>query len=145
MRVMALDIGDVRIGVALSDPLLLTAQGLRTIHRSNIRKDTSEIIEIIKEEGVTELIIGLPVSLSGEDTEQTEKIRSFATKLENKMRSSGLKDIIVAYSDERFSSVIANNVLLEADVKRQDRKNVIDKMAASVILQSYLDHKNISK
>ena len=142
---MALDVGDVRIGVALSDSLLITAQGYKTIDRTNIRRDTTEILEIMKDHDVNTIVIGLPLSLSGEDSAQTEKVRQFKTKLENKLKSSGVKGYQFVYSDERFSTVIAESVLIDANVSRMDRKRVIDKMAASVILQSYLDKLKANK
>lgn len=138
MRAMALDVGDVRIGVALSDPLFLTAQGLKTIDRVGIKKDTSEIVRIMKENDVSVVVIGLPLGLSGEDTAQTEKIREFQIRLENKVRSSGIKAEFVLV-DERFTTNIAQSILIQADVSRTGRKAVVDKIAATVILQSYLD------
>lgn len=142
MRAMALDVGDVRIGIALSDPLLITAQGLETLERIGIKKDTNHIIQLMKEYEVKTLVIGLPLGLSGNDTEQTEKVRVFKEKLENKIRSSGMKGIEILFQDERMTTNIAENVLLEADVSRKGRKAVVDKMAAAVILQSYLDRRD---
>ncbi len=138
MRAMALDVGDVRIGVALSDPLYITAQGLKTIHRVSMRVDTNEIMEIIREYEVETIVIGLPVALNGEDTIQTQKVREFRTKLENKTRSWGFK-VTFDFFDERFTTVIAEDVLIEASVSRKNRKLVVDKMAATIILQSWLD------
>ena len=140
MRAMALDVGDVRIGVALSDPLYITAQGLKTIHRVSMRVDTNEIMEIIREYEVETIVIGLPVALNGEDTIQTQKVREFRTKLENKTRSWGFK-VKFDFFDERFTTVIAEDVLIEASVSRKNRKLVVDKMAATIILQSWLDAK----
>ncbi len=137
MRAMALDVGDVRIGVALSDPLYITAQGLKTIHRVSMRVDTNEIMEIIREYEVETIVIGLPVALNGEDTIQTQKVREFRTKLENKTRSWGFK-VTFDFFDERFTTVIAEDVLIEASVSRKNRKLVVDKMAATIILQSWL-------
>jgi len=138
MRAMALDVGDVRIGVALSDPLYITAQGLKTIHRISMRVDTNDIMEIIREYEVDTIVIGLPLSLSGEDSIQTQKVREFRTKLENKTRSWGFK-VKFDFFDERFTTVIAEDVLIDASVRRKDRKLVVDKMAATIILQSWLD------
>lgn len=140
MRAMALDVGDVRIGVALSDPLYITAQGLKTIRRVSMRVDTNEIMEIIREYEVETIVIGLPVALNGEDTIQTQKVREFRTKLENKTRSWGFK-VKFDFFDERFTTVIAEDVLIEASVSRKNRKLVVDKMAATIILQSWLDAK----
>ena len=138
MRAMGLDVGDVRIGVALSDPLYITAQGLKTIHRVSMRVDTNEIMEIIREYEVDTIVVGLPLSLAGEDTIQTQKVREFREKLENKTRSWGFK-VRFDYFDERFTTVIAEDVLIDASVRRKDRKMVVDKMAATIILQSWLD------
>ena len=138
MRAMALDVGAARIGVAVSDPLFITAQGLKTIHRVSQRVDTNDIMDIIKEYEITTIVIGLPLSLSGQDTIQTEKVRAFRTKLENKTRSWGFK-VTFEFFDERFTTVMAEDVLIDASVRRKDRKLVVDKMAATIILQSWLD------
>ena len=138
MRAMALDVGDARIGVAVSDPLFITAQGLKTIHRVSQRVDTNDIMDIIKEYEITTIVIGLPLSLSGQDTIQTEKVRAFRTKLENKTRSWGFK-VTFEFFDERFTTVMAEDVLIDASVRRKNRKLVVDKMAATIILQSWLD------
>ena len=138
MRAMGLDVGDARIGVALSDPLYITAQGLKTIHRVSLRVDTNDIMDIIREYEVDTIVVGLPLSLSGEDTIQTQKVREFRTKLENKARSFGFK-VKFDFFDERFTTVIAEDVLIDASVSRKNRKLVVDKMAATIILQSWLD------
>lgn len=140
MRAMALDVGDARIGVALSDPLFITAQGLKTINCVSIRVDTNEIMNIIREYDVGIIVIGLPLNLSGNDTVQTQKVRDFRTKLENKTRSWGFK-VKFDFFDERFTTVMAEDVLIDASVRRKDRKLVVDKMAATIILQSWLDSK----
>lgn len=144
MRAMALDVGDVRIGVALSDPLFITAQGLKTINRISLRVDTNDIMNLIKEYEVGTIVIGLPLSLSGQDTIQTQKVRDFRTKLENKTRSWGF-EVNFEYFDERFTTVIAEDVLIDASVRRKDRKLVVDKMAATIILQSWLDARSNSQ
>ncbi len=139
MKYMGLDVGDKTIGIALSDPLLITAQGLKTLQRTNIRKDTGELISIMDENQVNRIVIGMPKNLNGTNSIQTDKVYQFKEKLENKLRSTGKKDIELVFWDERFSTVIAENVLIQADLSRQKRKQVIDKMAAMIILQSYLD------
>ena len=139
MKVIGLDVGDKTIGVALSDDLNITAQGLMTINRVGIRKDTSKVIELVKQYDCETIVIGLPLNLDGTDSIQTEKVREFTDLLKNKLRSSGKQKIDVVFQDERFSTVIAENVLIEADFSRKKRKDVIDKQAATVILQSYLD------
>lgn len=139
MKKIALDVGDKTIGVALSDELGITAQGLMTIERVGIRKDTGKVLDLIKEHNCDTVVIGLPLKLSGEDSPQTEKVREFRTMLENKMRSTAVKGVEVVWQDERLTTVQAERVLIEADVSRKKRKDVIDKQAAVIIMQSYLD------
>jgi len=139
MKIIALDVGDQTIGVALSDDLLITAQGLMTIERVGIRKDTGKILDLIKEYHCDTVIIGLPKNLNGTDSIQTEKVYEFRTMLENKLRSSGMNHIEIIWQDERFTTLMAEKVLIEADVSRKKRKDVIDKQAAVLILQGYLD------
>ncbi len=138
-RYLGLDIGDKTIGVAVSDPLFLTAQGVTTIERVGIRKDTTKVLEYIKEYEVSLVVAGLPLMLSGEDSPQTVKVREFVTMLENKLRSSGMKDIKVVFQDERFTTKMSEAVLMEAGVRRENRKQHLDRMAAQIILQSYMD------
>ena len=141
MRILALDVGDKTIGVAVTDPLNIFAQGITTIERVGIKKDTTEVLNYIKEYECDTLVIGLPTNLSGHDTIQTEKVREFRTRMENKLRSSGLSNVKVDWQDERFTTSIAESVLIQADVKTSKRKEVIDNQAAVIILQSYLDSK----
>ena len=135
---MGLDIGDKTIGVAVSDPLFISAQGVTTVERIGIKKDTSRLIEMIKEYEVDTVVSGLPLMLDGSDSPQTEKVREFVTRLENKARSSGLK-LSFVFQDERFTTKIAENVLIEANMRREKRKTIIDRQAAVIILQSYMD------
>jgi RNAse H-fold protein YqgF len=139
MRKIALDVGDRTIGVAVSDELMLTAQGITTIERVGIRKDADKVMSLIREYACDTVVIGLPLSLNGSDSPQTEKVREFRTMLENKMKSTGMGDITLEYQDERFTTVQAERVLIDADVSRKKRKAVIDKQAAVLILQAYLD------
>jgi putative holliday junction resolvase len=139
LKIMALDVGDKTIGVSLSDELFWTAQGLMTIERVGIRKDTGKILDLIKEHDCITVVVGLPLSFDGSESIQTQKVREFTELLTNKLRSSGLQNVEVVFQDERFTTKIAERVLIEADVSRKKRKEVIDKQAASVILQGYLD------
>ena len=139
MRKIALDVGDKTVGIALSDELGITAQGLMTLERVGIRKDTTKILDLVKVYNCDTIVIGLPKKLDGTDSIQTEKVYEFGTMLENKMRSTGMKDIDVVWQDERLTTVMAERVLIEADVSRKKRKEVIDKQAAVLIMQSYLD------
>ena len=139
MKIIALDVGDKTIGVSLSDELFWTAQGLMTIERVGIRKDTGKILDLIKEHNCPTVVVGLPLSFDGSESIQTQKVREFTELLTNKLRSSGLQNVQIVLQDERFTTKIAERVLIEADVSRKKRKEVIDKQAASVILQGYLD------
>ena len=139
MRKIGLDVGDKTIGVAVSDELLLTAQGVTTIERVGIRKDCGKVMDYIKKYSCDTVVVGLPLKLDSTDSPQTEKVREFTIMLENKMRSSGMADIKIVFQDERLTTVMAEKVLIEADVRRNKRKEVIDKQAAVIILQSYLE------
>ena len=139
MRKLALDVGDKTIGVAVSDELDIIAQGVTTIERVGIRKDTGKVIDYFREYDCDTVVIGLPLNLDGSDSIQTEKVRDFRTMLENKMRSTGLSKVRVEWQDERFTTVIAERVLKDANMKRKARKEVVDKQAAIIILQSYMD------
>ena len=140
MRILGLDVGDRTVGVAVSDPLGIIATGITTIERVGIRKDTGKIIDYIKEYGCETVVIGLPLNLDDSDSIQTEKVREFRTMLENKLRSSGeLSKVKVEWQDERYSTSEAEEVLIEANMSREDRKKIIDRQAAIVILQRYLD------
>ena len=139
MKKIALDVGDKTIGVAVSDALNITAQGITTIERVGIRKDAGKVMDYIREYDCDTVVIGLPKKLDGTDSPQNEKVYEFKTMLENKMRSSGMGNIKIVYYDERLTTVMAEKVLIEADIRRNKRKQVIDKQAAVIILQSYLD------
>lgn len=138
MRKIALDVGDKTIGVAVSDPLGITAQGITTIERVGIRKDCDKVINYIKEYECDTVVIGLNKRLDGSDTPQTEKVYEFKQMLENKMRSTQMGHIPIVYQDERLSTVEAERILIDADVSRSKRKEVIDKQAAVIIMQRYL-------
>ena len=138
MKKLALDVGDKTIGVAVSDALNITAQGVTTIERVGIRKESGNVMDYIREFGCDTVVIGLPKKLDGTDSPQTEKVYEFKTMLENKMRSSGMADVKIEFYDERLTTVMAEKVLIEADVSRGKRKKVIDKQAAVIILQGYL-------
>ena len=139
MRKIGLDVGDKTVGIAVSDPLGITAQGLTTLERVGIRKDTGKILDLVKEYECDTIVIGLNKKLDGTESIQTEKVYEFRTMLENKMRSTGIKGVEVVWQDERLTTVMAERVLIEADLSRKKRKEVIDKQAAVLILQSYLD------
>ena len=140
MRILGLDVGNKTVGVAVSDPLGVIATGVTTIERVGIRKDTGRIIDYIREYGCDTVVMGLPLSLDGSDSVQTQNVRDFRTMLENKLKSSGpLSKVKIEWQDERYSTVEAEEVLIEANMSREDRKKIIDRQAAIVILQRYLD------
>ncbi|NMA94056.1 MAG: Holliday junction resolvase RuvX [Clostridiales bacterium] len=140
MRCMGLDIGDKTIGIALSDPLFISAQGIGTIERIGIRKDADKVLKIAEEHEVVTIVSGLPLMLSGDDSPQTAKVREFVNMMENKARSTGLK-LKFEFQDERFTTKIAESVLIEGDLSRKKRRKIIDRQAAVVILQSYLERR----
>ena len=140
MRILGLDVGNKTVGVAVSDPLGVIATGVTTKERVGIRKDTGRVIDYIKEYGCDTVVMGLPLSLDGSDSVQTQNVRDFRKMLENKLKSSGpLSKVKIEWQDERYSTVEAEEVLIEANMSREDRKKIIDRQAAIVILQRYLD------
>ena len=124
---------------------MITAQGVTIIDRIGIRKDADKVLQMIREYECTTVVIGLPLNLDGSDSVQTQKVRDFRTMLENKMRSTAVKGVDVVFQDERFTTKMAESVLIDADVSRKKRKTVIDKQAAVIILQSFLDRQRFLK
>ena len=133
MRIMALDVGSRTIGIACSDALLMTAQGIETIRRTSLENDFNRLRELISEYEVHELVVGMPKNMNGTKGERAEKTEEFVEKMK------AVIDLPVTFWDERLSTVMAERQLIAADVSRKKRKGVIDKMAAVVILQGYLD------
>jgi putative holliday junction resolvase len=132
-RVLALDVGSKRIGVAVSDPLGITAQGLETIQRQNKRRDWEALAAVAKRYDVGEIVVGLPLRLSGAEGTQSEKMRIFAEELRSHL------GIPVHLWDERWTSTEANRLLREADLSIEKRAKAVDRMAAVLILQSWLE------
>ncbi len=143
MRVMGLDYGTKTVGVAVSDALGITAQGVETVTRKDenkLRQTLARIEQLIDEYEVGEIVVGLPKNMNNSLGERAEACQEFADKLE---RRTGLP---VTMWDERLSTVAAENVLIESGVRRENRKAVVDKIAAVIILQGYLDYRsNVSK
>lgn len=133
MRVMGLDVGDKTIGVAISDPLGLTAQGIETIRRDQEVDYWHRLEDLCKDYQIEKIVVGLPRNMNGTYGPRAELAKEFAGLLEQKL------ELNVAMWDERLSTVAANRALLDADLSRKKRKKVIDKMAAVFILQGYLD------
>ena len=132
-KVMGLDFGDVRIGVALSDISRFLATGYETYTRKSTEKDLNHLAEIISQNKVKKVVFGLPLNMDGSKGIRVEKTEQFALKLQEKC------NVEIDYYDERLSSVTAEDILIEAGVRREKRKEVIDKLAATIILQNYLD------
>lgn len=132
-KVMGLDFGDVRIGVALSDVSRFLATGYETYTRKTIEKDLNHLSDIILQNKVKKVVFGLPLNMDGSRGVRVEKTEQFAAKLQERC------NVEIAYYDERLSSVTAEDILIEAGVRREKRKEVIDKLAATIILQNYLD------
>ncbi len=139
MRVMGLDIGDKTIGVAVSDLLGLTAQGLETIRRTGLKTDFKRLNEIVTEKGIHTTVMGLPKNMNGTIGPQGQKVLEFVEDFKKRFP----KHEIIMW-DERLTTVAAEKALISADVSRKGRKNVIDMVAATFILQGYLDQKRNS-
>ncbi|HHZ03166.1 MAG TPA: Holliday junction resolvase RuvX [Tissierellia bacterium] len=131
-RLMGLDVGDKTIGVAVSDLLMITAQGVTTIKRTSIKKDMAELKKLIDQYQVTKIIVGIPKMLDGTIGVQGEKVLEFLEKMKKHI------DLPVELEDERFTTTMSERMLIEADVRRKKRKEVIDKLAAVQILSSYM-------
>ena len=135
MRKLGIDYGDARLGFALSDPMGIIASPLEVYQRRGEENDFKYIAELIKAKEVDTAVIGLPVNMDGSSGDRAQKSKDFGDKLKAKC---GVK---VEYIDERLTTVSAERYLIEGNVRREKRKEVIDKIAAQIILQSYLDRK----
>ncbi|MCI7223365.1 Holliday junction resolvase RuvX [Fusobacterium sp.] len=133
-KYLALDVGDVRIGVAKSDILGMLASPVETIDRRKT-KAVKRIVELCREVNTTSIVVGIPKSLDGTEKRQAEKVREFVVKLEKE-----IEDLEVIEVDERFSTVMADNILNDLNKKGAiEKRKVVDKMAAAIILQTFLD------
>ncbi|WP_282929678.1 Holliday junction resolvase RuvX [Anaerococcus sp. Marseille-Q7828] len=135
-RIMGLDVGDKTIGVALSDPMFLMAHPIETIKRKKASLDIQRLVEIIEKEDVKTIVVGLPKNMNNSIGPQSMKVMSFVDLLKKQTD----KEII--YEDERMTTLQSERVLIDMDVRRENRKKYIDKIAATFILQSYLDRRN---
>jgi putative holliday junction resolvase len=138
MRYLGLDVGDRTIGVALSDETATLATGLSTIERVGPRKDRKAVADLVREHQAGEVVVGLPRSLDGSVGPRAQKVLEFMEYLRAAVR------IPVVPWDERFTTVVAQQALIEADVSRRGRKGLVDKVAATLILQSYLDYRKLA-
>jgi putative pre-16S rRNA nuclease len=128
-----MDVGSKRIGLAISDPLGVTAQGLETLHRQNKRSDFFQLQQVVREHQVAEIVIGLPLRMTGAEGIQAQKMQAFADEIRRRFR------LPVHLWDERLSSAQANRLLRETDMSIKRRGEVVDQMAAVLILQSWMD------
>ncbi len=134
MRYLGLDVGDRRIGVALSDETATLASGLPTLERVGQKKDPNAVVELARRHEAGAIVVGLPRSLDGSLGPQAESVLDFAESLKRRTR------LPVLTWDERFTTRLAHQALIEGDVSRRKRKDLVDQVSAVLILQSYLDH-----
>ena len=137
MRIIGLDFGSKTVGVAVSDELLITAQGIEIVRRKSenkLRQTLARIEELIKEYNVEKIVLGVPKNMNNSEGERCEKTLEFKEMLE---RRTGLT---VELWDERLTTVAADNLMMEAGIRRENRKEYVDQIAASFILQGYLDY-----
>jgi putative Holliday junction resolvase len=132
-RILALDLGARRIGLAVSDPLRLTAQGLETLQRKNKRADLEHLAQLVQKYDVVEIVLGLPLHMSGGETAQSRRSAEFAEELKEKLH------LPVHLWDERLTSAQANRLLRESEISIRRRGQAVDRMAATLILQSFLE------
>ncbi len=137
MRILCLDIGEKRIGVAVSDELGLTAQGVSVINRNTLSKDLKQIKELVEKFQAGKVILGLPKNMDGSLGKKAREVMDFKETLEKHL------DLEIKMWDERLTTMEAEKTLLKADVSRSGRKKVIDKLAATLILNNYLQYHGI--
>ena len=139
MKIIALDIGTVRIGIATSDIMEIIASAYEVYRRKNLNADVQYIASLVSKLDAGELVIGLPLKLDGSEGQSVEMAREFGEKL------AELVNIPIVYQDERLSTVSAERILIESGMRREKRKDKIDSIAATIILQTYLDKKSNKK
>jgi putative Holliday junction resolvase len=138
-RILAFDLGEARIGVALSDSLGITANPLEALECIGPRKDMERLVSLVRAHDVSKVVVGLPLLLSGEEGDAAVEARRFAVRLQKR-----LGEVDVELWDERLTTVEAEKTLISAGVKRRKRRQVVDGLAATLILQSYLDSRSES-
>lgn len=134
MRVLALDVGTVRIGVAQSDPMQILASSTEVIVRKSPTADAQRVAYLAKTLQAGKIVVGLPLKMNGEEGQSVQMVRDFVEVLRPLV-----PDVEIVFQDERLSTVSAQRMLIEADMRREKRKGVVDKVAATIILQNYLD------
>jgi len=139
LKILGIDMGEKRIGLAVSDPLGITAQGLKTIQLDNPEEIYDKILNIVKEKNIQLIVFGLPRNMNGTLGPKAQKVQEQAKIIQEK------SNLPIDFEDERLSTVSAQQVLLMADQSRAKRKKAVDRLSAVIILQSYLDRKNYLK
>ena len=139
MKIIALDIGTVRIGIATSDIMEIIASAYEVYRRKNLDIDVKYIAELVSKLDAGEIVIGLPLKLDGTEGQSVEMAKLFGEKL------SELVKVPIVYQDERLSTVSAQKILIESGMRREKRKDKVDSIAATIILQTYLDKKSLKK
>ena len=132
-RILALDLGKKRIGMAISDELGITAQGIPTLERRNKRTDFAVLSALVREKNIQRIVLGLPLRMSGEEGTQADWVRGFAEELK------GHVDVPIELRDERWTSKQAERVLMGSGIRNEDRKPAIDRISAVILLQDFLD------
>jgi len=141
MRIMGLDIGKKRIGIALSDELMITAQPFEVLKSTSFNKDCSHIIALAEEKSVTEIVLGLPLHMSGEEGDMAERVKRYQGIFHDEIKERKL-NIKTTLWDERLSTSAVTKTLIEGGARRSERKEVVDKLAAAYILQGFLDYRS---
>ena len=139
MKILALDIGTVRIGIATSDIMEIIASAYEVYRRKNTDADVKYVAELVQKLGAGEVVIGLPLKLDGTEGQSVEMAKAFGDAL------SKLVEVPIVYQDERLSTVSAQRILIESGMRRENRKDKVDSIAATIILQTYLDKKSLKK
>ncbi len=134
MRILGIDYGDVRVGLALSDPTGFLAGGIGTVKITGMNDAVGKISEVIKEKQVEKVVIGLPLNMNGSEGESAQKIKAFGEKL-----TCACPGVVVEYLDERRTSILAAGYMNETGTHGKKRKDAVDTLSAEIILQSYLD------
>jgi putative Holliday junction resolvase len=135
-RVLGIDVGDKRIGIAVTDPLQITAQGVMTLRRKTRDDDLQAFRELVEKYDLKKIVAGLPLNMDGSESAQTRKTQNFCQFIKKRI------DIEIIYIDERLTSSWSEKILIEGNVSRKNRKKFIDTLSAQMILQSYMDRKD---
>ncbi|MDK2936870.1 MAG: putative pre6S rRNA nuclease [Eubacteriaceae bacterium] len=132
-RILGIDVGDKRIGIAVTDPLHITAQGVMTLKRRSREDDLLAFKELIEKYEIKTIVAGLPVSMDGSESAQTRKTINFCQFIKKRL------NVEIIYEDERLTSVASEEILIAGNVSRQERKKYVDTLAAQLILQAYME------